>query len=63
MGAPFLGEIPIEIALRQGGDEGAPLVATDPRSMAGQAFLSIAAAVADRLDETQKPAPRIVVED
>lgn len=63
MGVPFLGEIPIEIALRQGGDDGAPLVATDARSTAGQAFLSIAAAVADRLDETQKPPPRIVFHD
>jgi len=63
LGAPFLGEIPIEIALRQGGDQGAPLVATDPRSAAGQAFLAIASAVADRLEEGQKPPPSIVFED
>ena len=42
LGAAFLGEIPIEIALRQGGDEGRPLVATSPDSAAAQTFGAIA---------------------
>jgi ATP-binding protein involved in chromosome partitioning len=63
LGAAFLGEIPIEIALRQGGDEGRPLVATDPASAAAQAFLAIAAQVAERLEAGDKPPPRIVIED
>ena len=63
LGAPFLGEIPIEIALRQGGDEGRPLVATDQTSPAAQAFLAIAAAVAERLDQGDRPPPRILYED
>ncbi len=63
--APFLGEIPIEIALRQSCDDGRPLVVTSPDSPAAQAFLEIAAAVAERLDhgEALKPAPTIVWED
>ena len=65
LGAPFLGEIPIDIALRQACDDGRPLVAEAPNSPAGQAFLAIAEAVAARLDEggELKPAPRIVWED
>ncbi len=36
LGAPFLGEIPIDISLRQGADEGRPLVAVAPESAIGQ---------------------------
>ncbi|MEI9963664.1 MAG: Mrp/NBP35 family ATP-binding protein [Caulobacteraceae bacterium] len=65
LGAPFLGEIPIDMALRQACDAGRPLVAIDPASLAGQAFLKIAEAVAARLDDggDLKPPPRIVWED
>jgi ATP-binding protein involved in chromosome partitioning len=39
---PFLGEIPIDIALRQGCDDGRPLVATSPQSASAKAFVEIA---------------------
>ncbi len=39
---PFIGEIPLETAVRVGGDTGAPIAATDPDSAASQAFLEIA---------------------
>jgi len=39
---PFLGEIPIDIALRQGGDDGRPLVAASPDSPSARAFVEIA---------------------
>jgi ATP-binding protein involved in chromosome partitioning len=42
LGVPLLGQIPIEVALRQSGDEGAPLVATAPDSAAAQVFLEMA---------------------
>jgi len=42
LGVPLLGEVPIDIALRQGGDEGRPLVATTPRSAAAEVFLEMA---------------------
>ena len=63
--APFLGEIPIDIALRQACDDGRPLVVTAPESPAAQAFLQIAETVAAALDKGAdfKPPPRIVFED
>jgi ATP-binding protein involved in chromosome partitioning len=42
LGAPLLGQIPIEVALRQSGDDGAPLVATTPDSPAAKVFLEMA---------------------
>jgi ATP-binding protein involved in chromosome partitioning len=63
--APFLGEIPIEVALRQACDAGRPFVVDHPDSPAAQAFLAIAEAVAAQLDAggELKPPPRIVFED
>jgi len=45
IGVPFLGELPIDIALRQGGDNGAPLVATAPKSATAEAFMAMATAL------------------
>ena len=45
IGAPFLGELPIDIALREGGDKGAPLVASAPDSETAKTFMAIAAAL------------------
>ena len=39
---PFLGEVPIDPAIRQGGDQGKPIVAADPEHPVSQAFISIA---------------------
>ena len=39
---PFLGEIPLEPAIRQGGDEGKPIVAANPNHPVSQAFIAIA---------------------
>ena len=63
--APFLGEIPIEVALREACDAGRPFVVEHPESAAAQAFLAIAQAVAASLDAggELKPPPRIVFED
>jgi ATP-binding protein involved in chromosome partitioning len=49
-GAPFLGEIPIDIALRISADAGRPLVASDPSSPAAAAILGMAASLLDHLD-------------
>ena len=63
--APFLGEIPIEVALRQACDAGRPFVVEHPDSPAAKAFLAIAEQVAAHLDDDVelKPPPRIVFED
>jgi ATP-binding protein involved in chromosome partitioning len=64
LGVPFLGEIPIDMALREACDDGRPIVATAPESPSGRAFLAIAGELATRLEsQTAKPAPRIVFED
>ncbi len=40
--APFLGEIPLDVAIREGGDAGRPVVAADPASTLSAAFLAVA---------------------
>ncbi len=61
-GAPFLGEIPIDVALRESADAGAPLTAKAPDSMTSQRFRAIAQTALDNVARMTKPAPRIVVE-
>jgi ATP-binding protein involved in chromosome partitioning len=45
-GVPFLGEVPLNVSLREGGDRGKPIVAADPDSPVAQAFKQIAEKVA-----------------
>lgn len=47
--APFLGSIPLEPAVRVGGDEGKPIVLSHPESAAGQALRKIAEQLAAQL--------------
>jgi ATP-binding protein involved in chromosome partitioning len=64
LGAPFLGEVPIEVALREACDQGRPVVADRPDSASARAFLSIAEQVSAALqDAAPKPAPRIMIEE
>ncbi len=49
LGAPFLGEIPLEMDLRLSGDEGRPLAASSPPSAAAEAFLDMAKRLAKSL--------------
>ncbi|WP_093837296.1 Mrp/NBP35 family ATP-binding protein [Streptomyces aidingensis] len=45
---PVLGRIPIDVRLREGGDEGKPVVLTDPDSPAGAALREVASALGAR---------------
>ncbi len=45
---PFLGRVPLAADVRKGGDYGRPIVVSQPESEAGQAFVSVAQAVAAR---------------
>lgn len=59
-GVPFLGELPIQTSVRESGDVGTPIVASDPYSPASAAFREIAAATAQQvsirnLAPNQKP--------
>ena len=42
LGVPLLGKVPLVNAVRQGADEGRPIVSEDPDSETGQAFIAIA---------------------
>ena len=49
LGVPFLGRVPIDLAIRAGGDAGMPIVVADPKSPQTKAFLDLASALAARL--------------
>jgi ATP-binding protein involved in chromosome partitioning len=49
LNVPFLGEIPIEVALRQACDAGTPLAAARADSVAARAFKAIAQTLAMQL--------------
>ncbi len=62
LGVPFLGEVPLDIAIRANSDEGRPVVASLPDSAHAASFLEIARRVAETLETGApgaKPAPRI----
>ena len=47
---PFLGEIPIFMEIRVGGDQGIPVVVSAPNSPATQVFVQIAVSMRKRLE-------------
>ncbi|CAN5209780.1 hypothetical protein BH23GEM2_BH23GEM2_24710 [soil metagenome] len=49
LGVPFLGAIPLDADIVTGGDEGRPIVAEKPHSVAAQAYAAIATELAARL--------------
>ena len=65
LGVPFLGEVPLTMAIREGSDGGRPIVVTDPTGIHARIYAEIAEKVRARLDGPVAPArarPRIVVE-
>ena len=61
VGVPFLGEIPIDVSLRESCDAGAPLVATQPEHAVSKRFREIAQAARANVARMNKPAPGIRV--
>ena len=60
---PFLGEVPLEMAIRETSDAGLPIVATQPDSPHAAAYRAIAAKVREQLSGgASRPAPKIVIE-
>ena len=49
LGVPLLAKLPLVPALREGGDDGKPIAAVDPTSVAGQAFHAMATRIATEL--------------
>jgi ATP-binding protein involved in chromosome partitioning len=59
---PFLGQIPLYEPIRVGGDNGAPIVMTEPDSPAAQSFMRVAERAAAQVsiasyEGTVSPAP------
>ena len=51
MDVAFLGEVPLDLKIRQGGDRGLPIVAGHPDSLEAEAFMKIAQRVAARISQ------------
>jgi ATP-binding protein involved in chromosome partitioning len=62
LGVPFLGEIPLVPSIRETSDAGLPIVAQSPASPEAQAFLALAAAVAEAIKAPARSGPTIVME-
>ena len=65
LGIPFLGEIPLELDIRERSDAGLPVVATAPDTSYAARYRAIAEAVKQRLEgegTQRRAAPRIVID-
>ena len=49
LAVPFLGEVPLEQDVREGGDDGRPVILAEPESAAAQAFVRIARETAQQV--------------
>lgn len=58
-GAPFLGELPIDVTLRESADAGSPLIAAAPDAATSKRFLAMAEQALANLEAAAKPAPVI----
>ena len=65
LGVPFLGEIPLDIKIRETSDGGRPIVASEPDSPHAAAYRAIADAVWAQIEgglaNAERAAPRIVI--
>ena len=63
LGVPFLGEVPLEMAIRATSDDGTPIVASQPESPHAAHYQKIAAGLLAQLDNAKpKVVPKIVTE-
>jgi ATP-binding protein involved in chromosome partitioning len=62
LGVPFLGDIPLDMKIRETSDSGHPLVATEPDSAHAKAYRAVATAVWDAVNSAQKSGPKIVMD-
>jgi ATP-binding protein involved in chromosome partitioning len=64
LGVPFLGEVPLDIVIRETSDSGHPVVVSHPDSPHSQVYRDIAARVWATISDAgqQRAAPRIVIE-
>ncbi|PLW76774.1 iron-sulfur cluster carrier protein ApbC [Cohaesibacter celericrescens] len=62
IGIPFLGEIPLYMDIRERSDSGCPIVATEPDDPHSAIYLQLAKDVAQGLQTSSRPAPKITFE-
>ncbi len=64
LGAPFLGEVPLHMAIRENSDAGRPVVAVEPQGAHAAVYKAIAQAVMHGLEEggAARAFPKIVIE-
>ena len=62
LGMPFLGEVPLQMAIRKTSDEGTPIVASAPDSEQAKRYLAIADQLMASLAQTDVSAPKIIIE-
>ena len=62
VGAPFLGEIPLVLKIRELSDLGTPITVAEPDGPEAAAFAAVAKQVAAALETAQRTAPKIVLE-
>src|SRR5579863_5360691 len=62
LGVPFLGEVPLDMEIREKSDAGMPVVATAPDGAHAKVYREIAARVREGLAGASRPAPKIVIE-
>ncbi len=63
LGVPYLGEVPLAIAIRETSDAGRPIVVAEPNGPHAEAYLSIARRLSATLESSRaRPVPRIVME-
>ncbi len=61
LGVPFLGEIPLDVELRVGGDQGQPILTRSPNSPTAQIYRKLAEALAERVRVETLTAPIIQI--
>jgi ATP-binding protein involved in chromosome partitioning len=61
-GVPFLGEVPLDMAIRETSDDGTPIVAAEPGGAHAESYRAIARSVIAALEgKPQRAAPKIVI--
>jgi ATP-binding protein involved in chromosome partitioning len=61
-GVPFLGEIPLDIGIRVGGDLGKPIVVGDPESPVAKAFVQIAQKMAAQVSIANSKNQAVIIQ-
>ena len=60
-GVPFLGEAPLDMAIREGSDAGRPVMATAPDSVQAAPYLALAKKVRDAVAAEAPKGPKITI--